>query len=912
MIFSIALSGATTTVLGIDFFSRAGLKEFWLYVWGLNDKIFPLETNSFPMTRGIRVEIAAIVVITCFGIISQMKLWQVIKLKREERDAERKVRQADIEAMEAENGRRIEETAERDREIWEKQYGDKSKTKSKTSTEEQQQSPSASAELKQQKHLSRDSGLGQSSKNSTDSGSGKNIATDAIEMVGLAQVAEGIENSSLVPPHARGGDATTQPTTETTNPQSEPVTAPVPAGPPEPKFFAPAVVIREKGDIEEPTQPSSQNGIAAPTTVHTVIIDPSKVEDDDDASSLATFADSILDDKRRSAAISIASIQPLENIQEVPHDDAASSVAGVMDDEEDERSEDEMPLVGDDNGKRRSSVLSVTGRRGSWNSMKRMSIVSLGRKSSLRSNKSNRPLSSQSQALQSPVDSISGKLEGDKKGSMESSEDTPRTLTPEAEKGEGRRLSLTPEPQPVATEASEKDATEKGSQGQAAPSSPVQEAAGLTVPQSRKEGKTAPAPIPPAAPLRHGSLQHVRPPSKIVKTYRVSEWAKHLDPADEPQYDDIEPTDPSETAQEKAAPVHFMELQEGASSARVPPPIQGLNRSDTLNSHMNGGISRTNTLTTIREAPAFTPVTQQQALGIQIPAPVHQLATSQTPSSPQIPTVVVASPPPSRGGPHPLATPMLSQPLVESPTEDVDMDLQRTASPTPSQLPPMCETLLTKRESLLKATPSFSTVADNTLTYGQSMTQPQPVFQSTFSPSASATSLLTRNSMSPSLVQQHRNSNGTIYAGSMISAMGPSSRIPSMEMQPSPISNFSPYMSQVNASSMGSIPIPQGAVETAPLAPPQPAPADRRESMLRAWRESLMQDQVISKRTQHSIQDRRNMMIQEQAMMNAYEKQREMGRGVVEEVVDERYKQRDMLQIHRNAMKKMQEKAKGI
>lgn len=30
----ISFSGATATILGIDCFSRAGLKEFWLYVWG--------------------------------------------------------------------------------------------------------------------------------------------------------------------------------------------------------------------------------------------------------------------------------------------------------------------------------------------------------------------------------------------------------------------------------------------------------------------------------------------------------------------------------------------------------------------------------------------------------------------------------------------------------------------------------------------------------------------------------------------------------------------------------------------------------------------------------------------------------------------------------------------------------------
>lgn len=29
-----SFGGATATILGIDCFSRAGLKEFWLYIWG--------------------------------------------------------------------------------------------------------------------------------------------------------------------------------------------------------------------------------------------------------------------------------------------------------------------------------------------------------------------------------------------------------------------------------------------------------------------------------------------------------------------------------------------------------------------------------------------------------------------------------------------------------------------------------------------------------------------------------------------------------------------------------------------------------------------------------------------------------------------------------------------------------------
>lgn len=49
LIFSLAFSGATTIVLGIDCFSRAGLKEFWLYIWG-NDFL------SLPLLPPLRVD----------------------------------------------------------------------------------------------------------------------------------------------------------------------------------------------------------------------------------------------------------------------------------------------------------------------------------------------------------------------------------------------------------------------------------------------------------------------------------------------------------------------------------------------------------------------------------------------------------------------------------------------------------------------------------------------------------------------------------------------------------------------------------------------------------------------------------------------------------------------------------------
>ncbi|EHK19837.1 uncharacterized protein TRIVIDRAFT_47019, partial [Trichoderma virens Gv29-8] len=53
-----SFGGATVIVLGIDCYSRVGLKEFWAYVWNLNDNLFPLGADTYLITRGMRVEIA--------------------------------------------------------------------------------------------------------------------------------------------------------------------------------------------------------------------------------------------------------------------------------------------------------------------------------------------------------------------------------------------------------------------------------------------------------------------------------------------------------------------------------------------------------------------------------------------------------------------------------------------------------------------------------------------------------------------------------------------------------------------------------------------------------------------------------------------------------------------------------------
>jgi hypothetical protein len=121
-----SFAGATATILGVDCFSRAGLKEFWLYLWNLNNKLFPLETNTYPITRGIRVEIACIVVVFLLGLVSQFQLWKVIKSRRAKNNEDRQRAENDRLEAEAAIGRDVEANNEKERLEWEAAYGEKS------------------------------------------------------------------------------------------------------------------------------------------------------------------------------------------------------------------------------------------------------------------------------------------------------------------------------------------------------------------------------------------------------------------------------------------------------------------------------------------------------------------------------------------------------------------------------------------------------------------------------------------------------------------------------------------------------------------------------------------------------------------------------------------------------------------
>ncbi|KAL2834606.1 hypothetical protein BJY01DRAFT_224249 [Aspergillus pseudoustus] len=124
LIVSTSIAGGTAVSLGIDCYSKAGLKEFWLYLWSLNDDIFPLGTDTYPVTRYIKVELAATVIVAIMGVISQMRLWKVVRDRRAKDEEKRQEEQRQKDEAEAEVVRRLKENNMKERKEWEAKYGD--------------------------------------------------------------------------------------------------------------------------------------------------------------------------------------------------------------------------------------------------------------------------------------------------------------------------------------------------------------------------------------------------------------------------------------------------------------------------------------------------------------------------------------------------------------------------------------------------------------------------------------------------------------------------------------------------------------------------------------------------------------------------------------------------------------------
>jgi hypothetical protein len=115
-----AIVGSSAVILGVDCFSTAGLKEF--YVWNLGFRqLFPKYTDhniQFPVTQSMQIEIGLIGAVWLMGIAVQLRILHILQRKLKEIKEEHKRRERLDEAKSAERFSRLE----REKTEWEREH----------------------------------------------------------------------------------------------------------------------------------------------------------------------------------------------------------------------------------------------------------------------------------------------------------------------------------------------------------------------------------------------------------------------------------------------------------------------------------------------------------------------------------------------------------------------------------------------------------------------------------------------------------------------------------------------------------------------------------------------------------------------------------------------------------------------
>lgn len=545
LITMISFAGATVVVLGIDCFSRAGLKEFWAYVWHLNKNLFPLGANTYPVTKGIRVETAAIIILFLVGIVSQIKLWRIVREKREQRAAQRAEGQRTVEQEDEEVGRQIEETTAREREEWEKAYGNgDSSTASRTSGD-------VSCEKKMKEAYVRPTEVDVIEM--TDfSGSDRDQSTTEVATEKPGPLTEKDENGKVTIRIAT--DDVPEYSEESDNEQEE-----------REAEFAHSESRRQSAPVQEGRRSHAAAVSEAPEVVPLPFTIPKGEEDDSkslsDQSSAATFADEEAGGRRDSLAkrLSQSSSKLLRGL---------SHRSGHMRNDsalENGESSEDLVIRKADREDDESSVAATLDGQSIDDSVRRsLSVVERG-----------------------PSIEITAQMsDGDVKQVTERS---PRTSLAKDSKQDSEKLqAVPPEKAPRSSVDASQDAPNERSDADNAKSpenrSLVDQAEGSLRDQKSKSVSSG---ISPPVSLTKEHLP--RPLSRVALSYRTNEWAKHLSYADAPEPDElhvIEAAKPSKrkSKKEQPAPLDVEELQKGAEDGAQPPAMM---RSDSRLSNVS-------------------------------------------------------------------------------------------------------------------------------------------------------------------------------------------------------------------------------------------------------------------------------------------------------------------------------------
>ena len=831
--------------------------------------------GPYPITRGIRVEIAAIVFLFILGVMSQMKVWKIVKKRREARAAEQRRKEEERDTAEEALGRQLEADNEQERAMWDAVYGGKVKGKeshldSGIGTDAPSSTHKSSISVREVEDLEQGMEMHDLHDAQRVSGDGGKVT------VHVAQDDDIVEDSAFPERHSltQADPKSRAPSVARSDHEGADLGASEVASLRSMKKSKPTPKIDPRLTLKAASKPKF---VPLPFQVPT---STSPQDRDDDASSVATFAASDRLPDRSSKRLSGSSLMRKlsghsqrrnskltpGNSQEaliVPHveDDRASSIVATLDGVSDKTGSDAAST---------SSIHKVlapqepNGRSPSQDAATAPQPTSIASPDHQEASGINREAQFETESpafVQAPS----------------SDPEKPRTLT-----------DAQPEPDRNLSAAVETSGTAK-----------------LTEPHSVEQTKSTPS-APPKTTRSSLALDLPSGASRIEMAYRTNEWAKHLDRADAPEAEDLRVKDSksslSAQANEFVAPVNVKALQQTALNAEPAPDTAFMNEDmgDRANLPSMNRSKPSSAVTNPHHSQQSPEPSRSNSQGSQ-PAKHLERTPSQTSlvssngSQEDQPRRSLAK---LRGSQSALSIPRgfrsSSSPLVTSPlaASPIHEDVEATFPP---KFTPSSSHLMSQRDALVRNKPSSTSLLrtnSSTSVYRSGTTTPNASNLILNSPDeddenitlAQRKSMLQRNPSRTSVVQR------TLSSGAVTPAMA--SRASLNSYTPEHILSNNPYKTQITNSN-----------------PPHAARAHSSQdpAAINSWRSSLAQLPNTAESQQADEMERRRseLLIERQAQKRSSAVQ--VGqREQMESVLGREMRRGSMLDAHREAMRRMQ------
>ncbi|KZS93098.1 hypothetical protein SISNIDRAFT_486029 [Sistotremastrum niveocremeum HHB9708] len=119
LLISTSIVGATVFMLGVDCFTTAGLKEFYVYNLGFTGLFPKFSGIPFPLSQTMEIELGLIAAVALAGAAVQLRVYVVLKKKLKEIEDEQKRRDQEFDARAAERIAAVDKDLER----WEREHG---------------------------------------------------------------------------------------------------------------------------------------------------------------------------------------------------------------------------------------------------------------------------------------------------------------------------------------------------------------------------------------------------------------------------------------------------------------------------------------------------------------------------------------------------------------------------------------------------------------------------------------------------------------------------------------------------------------------------------------------------------------------------------------------------------------------